>query len=238
MPANWVEVGGAVVAAHPKEVKFGVGNMKILGGSVRQGDPSPSWRPNINAYMEAERSGTSTPSTSRPSSPRPSRPTTSWRRDRGRWAVRQARRLSGSIEQGFAVPHSANSVPVALGGLTVTTEPAVPRHEARHRGPVRRGQRLGQFSQAGVDYPPDVSEALHRARHHLRLRHRTPWRPPDPRSLSPHPPLLAYAPVGPPSADGYLLGRRRGTEAPALDRPSTSCRSNGAAAGQTDLKPL
>ena len=76
MPANWAEIGEQWTAAHPEEVKFGVGNMKgPSDASSSRARPSPSWRPTSTPTWKL-RSGTSTPSTSRPSS-RPSRPTTS-----------------------------------------------------------------------------------------------------------------------------------------------------------------
>lgn len=77
MPANWAEIGEQWAAAHPNEVRFGVGNMKVPSEDqfVKGETFAELWRPTSTPTWKP-RSGTSTPSTSRPSS-RPSRPTTS-----------------------------------------------------------------------------------------------------------------------------------------------------------------
>mgnify|MGYP002230730415 FL=1 len=55
MPANWVEIGEQWAAAHPEEVKFGVGNMKVPSeDQFVKGETFAELAANINAYMEAE----------------------------------------------------------------------------------------------------------------------------------------------------------------------------------------
>ena len=55
MPANWAEIGEQWTAAHPEEVKFGVGNMKIPSeDQFVKGETFAELAANINAYMEAE----------------------------------------------------------------------------------------------------------------------------------------------------------------------------------------
>lgn len=55
MPANWVEIGEQWAAAHPNEVKFGVGNMKVPSeDQFVKGETFAELAANINAYMEAE----------------------------------------------------------------------------------------------------------------------------------------------------------------------------------------
>ena len=55
MPANWAEIGEQWTAAHPEEVKFGVGNMKVPSeDQFVKGETFAELAANINAYMEAE----------------------------------------------------------------------------------------------------------------------------------------------------------------------------------------
>lgn len=55
MPANWAEIGEQWIAAHPEEVKFGVGNMKVPSeDQFVKGETFAELAANINAYMEAE----------------------------------------------------------------------------------------------------------------------------------------------------------------------------------------
>ena len=173
MPANWVEIGEQWAAAHPNEVKFGVGNMKIPSeDQFVKGETFAELAANINAYMEAEE----------------------WHIDPideqtivasieaynelcatgadGKFGKRADYLVP--IEQGpfFAVPRGANSVPAVLGGLTVNENQQCLGRGRTHRGPVRRGQRLGPVLwRRGLSH--GRRGPLHRARHHLRLRHRT-----------------------------------------------------------------
>ena len=55
MPANWAEIGEQWTAAHPEEVKFGVGNMKVPSeDQFVKCETFAELAANINAYMEAE----------------------------------------------------------------------------------------------------------------------------------------------------------------------------------------
>ena len=157
MPANWVEIGEQWAAAHPNEVKFGVGNMKIPSeDQFIKGETFAELAANINAYMEAEE----------------------WHIDPideqtivasieaynelcatgadGKFGKRADYLVP--IEQGpfFAVPRGANSVPAVLGGLTVNeNQQCLGAEGAPIEGLFAVGNASGQFY-GGVDYPMDV----------------------------------------------------------------------------------
>lgn len=157
MPANWAEIGEQWTAAHPEEVKFGVGNMKIPSeDQFVKGETFAELAANINAYMEAEE----------------------WHIDPideqaivasieaynelcatgsdGQFGKRADYLVP--IEQGpfFAVPRGANSVPAVLGGLTVNeNQQCLGAEGAPIEGLFAVGNASGQFY-GGVDYPMDV----------------------------------------------------------------------------------
>ena len=157
MPANWVEIGEQWTAAHPEEVKFGVGNMKVPSeDQFVRGETLAELAANINAYMEAEE----------------------WHIDPideaaivksiedynalcatgadGQFGKRADYMVP--IERGpfFAVPRGANSVPAVLGGLTVDENQQCLNADGEPiEGLFAVGNASGQFY-GGIDYPMDV----------------------------------------------------------------------------------